>query len=277
MLRIVTLLAALVSMAKTAHADVIVACTFPTLPSVAMRFPVGLGAEKTMEVGGRPAVPLEEGQGVGRVISANVDGYSFSFTPENSEMHVGFGGKTLTSEEGRCVTVGGPVNETPLDLRGKPVESTVPIESAGRWRIETETSAFDDSTTVFVALDSNEPIRGQFGPAGPATLHLRCMENRTSLFLVLNDLFLSDIQGYGLVEYRIDDQEVETVEMTSSTSNKALGLWNGSKSIPMIKGLLLGQKVVFRATPFNESPVEFSFDLTGIDSATSLLRKACSW
>lgn len=285
----VSILLALI-VAAPVRAEVMLACTFPTLPAAVMRFPQADEAGKTMEIGGRPAIPLVEGQGSGRLISATVDGYDFRFAPANSVMDVTRGGVLIASETGACVTIGGPVTQTPIEIAAPaavlpiPAESletasvpkTVPIE-AGAWIVSEDISAFDDSRTVVLSIQSSEAIRGQFGPAAPAVMHLRCKENRTVLYLWLNDLFLSDIQGFGTVELRIDNQKAQSVRMAASTDNKALGLWDGGSSIPFIKKLLSGQTVVFRATPYNESPVEFSFDLTGLERAIAPLKEACSW
>lgn len=275
---------AIAAAAQSARAEVIVACTFPTLPSAVMRFPDAVGAAKTIEVGARPPVAVTEGQGADRLITAELDGYTFRFSPANSVMDVEADGVMVTSEEGRCVTTGGPVNESPLQIAAvapapaaAPPAATETAGGTGRWVVSEDRSAFDDSRTVVLSMESDDDIRGQFGPSRPASLYLRCMENTTVVYLVLNDLFLSDIQGFGKVEYRIDDGKAGSVSMTASTDNKALGLWNGGSSIPFIKKLIEGERVVFRATPFNESPVEFVVDLAGLETAIVPLREACSW
>lgn len=270
-----------------AQAEVILACAFPTLPAVVMRFP-DVGADKTMEVGARPPVPLIEGQGAGRLITATVDGFDFRFAPANFSLDVEKDGSVLQSEVGSCITIGGPVNEVPLQIAAAselPLETVfkeAPVteikpETPSKWLVSEDKSAFDDSRTVVLSLASNEPIRGQFGPAGPAMLYLRCMENTTVVYLWLNDLFLSDIEGYGMVEYRIDDQQAASANMSSSTDNKALGLWGGGKAIPFAKAMIGAERIVFRATPFNESPVEFSFDVVGLETAIKPLAEACAW
>ncbi|MFL9503704.1 type VI secretion system-associated protein TagO [Rhodopseudomonas palustris] len=284
------LLASLICLAPAlpTHAEVILACTFPTLPSVVMRFPDSLEAQKTMEVGARPPVALLEGQGAGRLMSASVDGFDFRYSPANSTLDVEKNGEALLSEPGNCVTIGGPVNKVPLQITvpsEEPIEPTTgatPVVEGqpaklGKWVISEDKSAFDDSRTVTLSLESSEAIRGQFGSPGPAMLYLRCMENTTVAYLWLNDLFLSDIEGFGMVDYRIDEQQATTLRMSTSTDNKALGLWDGGKSIPFIKALLGGKKIVLRATPFNDSPVEFGFDLTGLETAIAPLKEACAW
>ena len=269
---------------QPARSETVLACTFPTLPSVVMYFPDTPERKKTMEVGARPPVELSEGQGTGRFISAIVDGYSFRFSPENAMMDVEAEGKKVVSEVGKCATIGGPVNESPLKIEAaestpdaSPPIQEEPTKNSGKWVISEDNSAFDDSRTVVLSIHSDNDVRGQFGSAGPATVYLRCMENKTVVYLVLNDLFLSDIQGFGKVEYRIDDGKAGSVRMLASTDNKALGLWDGGSSIPFIKKLMQGKYIVFRATPFNESSVEFTVNLAGLDAAVTPLRKACSW
>lgn len=261
-------------------AETLLVCSFPTLPAAVMRFPDEAGAEKTMQIGQRPAVPLLEGQGAGRVISATVDGYGFRFAPVTSVMNVEREGATILTETGDCVTVGGPTSEVPLAIGGTaaaPMAAPATPAGTGRWKVEEDRSAFDDSRTVILSVESTDTVRGQFGPPGPVMMYLRCMENTTVFYLWINDLFLSDIQGFGVVDYRIDDREAGKIRAEVSTDNKAIGLWNGRQAIPFIKELAGGTRVAFRATPYNESPVEFTFDLTGLTDAVIPLKEACAW
>jgi len=57
----------------------------------------------------------------------------------------------------------------------------------------------------------------------------------------------------------------------------ALGLWDGSAPTSFIKLLMTGQTIVFRVTPFNESPLEFTMHLAGLEEALKPLRAACKW
>ena len=263
-----------------AHADVVLACLFDTLPQVVMTYPQDATLPATMRVAGRPAVDMVVGQGAGRLETGVVDGYAFQFAPANLSMNVQKDGVAVSEETGRCVTMGGPVNETPLALEGTTVAAvpeTAPPPDKGNWLVSQDKSALDDSETVVLSLNSDGVIAGQYGGAGPAQIYLRCLENTTSVFLIMNDLFLSDIQSFGTVDFRIDTGKADKVRMQASTDNKALGLWSGGTAIPFAKKLMDGGKVVFRATPFNESPVEFAFDLAGLPVAIEPLRKACKW
>jgi type VI secretion system protein VasI len=268
------LLIAATVMPRAAAADVVLACLFDTIPQVVLTYPQDPATAATMQVASRPAAEMVVGQGTDRLETAMIDGYRFQFAPANLSMDVQKDGAPLVTEIGRCVTMGGPANETPLTL-GEVVAAAPPDK--GKWLVSEDTSLLDDSTTVVLSMNSNETIAGQFGAAGPAQIYLRCLENTTSVFLILNDMFLSDIQGFGTVDFRIDATQADEVRMQSSTDNKALGLWSGGSAIPFAKRLMGGEKVVFRATPYNESPVEFSFDLTGLPVAIDPLRKACKW
>lgn len=151
------------------------------------------------------------------------------------------------------------------------------ITGSGKWNVRTDTSAMTDQKSVYLRLESDDSIRGKYGKPGPATLLLRCRENTTSAFFILNDLFLSDIQGYGNIEYRLDSLKMEKIRTETSTDNKALGLWSGSRAIPFIKKMLNHEKMVIRATPYNDSAVIATFDIRGIDQAISELRETCNW
>jgi type VI secretion system protein VasI len=149
--------------------------------------------------------------------------------------------------------------------------------SPGKWQKSVQQSALTDEKTVVLRLSSDDEIRGQFGDTGPATLILRCLENTTSAYFLFNDHFLADIQGYGKVDYRLDQNTMRSANMDVSTDNKALGLWSGGKSIPFLKAMLGHSTMVVRATPFNESSVTVTFDISGIDGAIQELRDTCHW
>lgn len=148
---------------------------------------------------------------------------------------------------------------------------------AGKWQIQFDTSKMTDQKNVFLTLDSDNEVPGTYGGSGPARLVLRCMENTTAVMLVVNDHFMADIQGYGRVEYRLDKEKATHLSMAVSTDNKALGLWSGGRAIPFVKGLIGHDRLVMRATPFNESSYTLTFDLAGLSAVLPDLREACNW
>jgi len=96
------------------------------------------------------------------------------------------------------------------------------------WVVREEISDLDDSKNVFISVKSSDDIRGKYANGrGFADLWIRCMENRTSIYITMNDFMLSDIQGYGDITLRLDKDKATSISGKVSTDNMALGLWGG--------------------------------------------------
>ena len=150
--------------------------------------------------------------------------------------------------------------------------------TVSQWDTQTERSAIDDSVSVFVSVDSQEPIQGRFSRGkAPARLVMRCVENTTSLLFNFNDNHMTSHQQYGEVTLRIDDGRAFTRRMNESTNNRTLGLWSGGQSIPVIRDMFGADLLTVRATPFSESPITVQFPISGIEDAVAPLREACNW
>lgn len=160
------------------------------------------------------------------------------------------------------------------DLKYKPAISDSKKSS---WQIEESVSKLDDSKSVAMLVSSDEQIRKRFGGSDTADLFIRCHEGSTSLYFVFADHFLASVEGYGQVTYRLDNEKPKTVNLSESTDNKALGLWNGGSSIPFIKKMLGHNSMIVRLTPYNESPITATFQIAGIDDAVKGLRSTCKW
>lgn len=149
--------------------------------------------------------------------------------------------------------------------------------SPNRWIVREDQSKFDDSRSVYLMLITSDKIPGKYGKPTSATLHLRCNENETNAYIHFGGHFMADIQGYGRVRYRIDDDVARTVSMDESTNHESLGLWNGGSSIPFIKRMLNHDSMVVEATPFSESTMTMTFPIAGLEDAVKPLREACHW
>lgn len=147
----------------------------------------------------------------------------------------------------------------------------------GAWLVRLDKSEFKDTTDVYMSVESDEELPCGMFDRSKATLLIRCKENTTSLFISTSCHLTSGHGGYGRVEYRIDDRKSVTRSFTDSTNNRALGLWNGGSSIPMIKQMLDGETLLTRFTPFNESAVTARFQIKGLNTAIAPLREACHW
>ena len=144
------------------------------------------------------------------------------------------------------------------------------------WRKRVEVSGMTDETNVFLSVESDNLIACGIYRSHRPILVVRCMEDTTAL-IISTSCFVSDIQGYGNVLYRLDKDRAVTKKFRASTNNEALGLWRGSRSIPVIKSMLGHKTMLVRFTPFNESPKEVAFNVTGLDSEIGDLREACNW
>lgn len=150
-------------------------------------------------------------------------------------------------------------------------------QTLGDWLVSTTTSRLDDSTNVVMTLSSMDSLPPRFGRAGKAQVYIRCMENTTAIYFVWNDHFLADIQGYGEVTYRKDNEPAKKHSMQVSTDNKALGLWRGGNAIPFIRSLFGGENLLVQITPFNESRMNADFRIAGLEDAIGPLREGCNW
>ena len=154
-----------------------------------------------------------------------------------------------------------------------PATATV---TKGKWRVTSETSKIDDSTNVYLTLESDTEFEGKYGSSQKATLYLVCRENKTNFYIVLGDHFLASSGGFGSVTYRIDRKPAKERRFEESTDNSALGLWNGA-GVPLIKELLGGASLLVRVTPFSESAITAEFSIAGLEEAIKPLREACRW
>ena len=145
------------------------------------------------------------------------------------------------------------------------------------WIVKEEKSKIDDSTNVLLTVSSVEPIKNQYGVETNLDALIVCREKKTDFYIVFGGHFMSSIEGYGKVTFRLDKQPAFQRQMTESTDHKALGLWGGANAIPFIKSLFGGSDLFVRATPYNESAVSADFNVSGLKSAIAPLERACKW
>lgn len=147
---------------------------------------------------------------------------------------------------------------------------------AGAWEIQRSTSGMDDSPSVAAAQESENFIIGRLGQKTVATAYVACRENKTDFFIVFGGLFMSDHREWGEVMLRLDKEKAFTRQFTESTDHSSLGLWQGA-GVKFLKSAIGKKRLLVRAVPFNESPVEAEFSLDGYDAAIAEVRKTCGW
>jgi type VI secretion system protein VasI len=154
--------------------------------------------------------------------------------------------------------------------------SAAAIQTTSAWLVKEETSKVDDSSNVFLYLDSSTPYQDRFGNAKNVTLTIACRERETNLWLSFDE-FMSDNQGGGEVTYRIDKTPAKNKQFEASSNNHALGLWYGANAVGFAKKLFGANNLLIRATPFSESTIQVEFQIAGLEEAVAPLRKACNW
>ena len=155
---------------------------------------------------------------------------------------------------------------------------TIPTEGIGNWTIFKDKSPVDDSVSIYLNLDANDYIDVKYKKFKP-NLTIRCRENATSIF-VNYGIFLGDKSIKPVT--RLDSEKaVSDVYWGTSTDHQAIFydslLGEGEASIKFIKQLLDKNKFFIRVIPYNEKPVDATFDLSGLDEAIKPLRSVCGW
>jgi type VI secretion system protein VasI len=164
------------------------------------------------------------------------------------------------------------------ELGRTPFTAEMPAPAQSAWAIAEESSKLTDEKTVMLQSLSDEEINCGWNKGAKIKLLLICKEGVTSLIFVTDcHMTSSEYDDYGTVEYRLDTEKAKKFAGVASTDHKALGLWSGAKSIPVIKQMMGKTKLVARMTPFSESPFTATFGVYGLKDAISPLRSACGW
>lgn len=189
-----------------------------------------------------------------------------------------WGVQSHSMEIRECATISEDLDR--LSCYDKAVGLTPKVEeftTSGSWSLSKKKSEFKDTTDVFLSVETEEPLTCGMFDKSRAVLLLRCMENTTSAMLITSCHLASGFQGYGDIEYRVDEKPSRKKSFEASTDNTSLGLWSGGSAIPFIKELLGGKEIIMRFTPFSESPTTAKFDISGLDKNISALSDACGW
>lgn len=155
-------------------------------------------------------------------------------------------------------------------------QPTIPSETdplGDQWQLQTESSALDDRTDVWLSVDSSNTQPNQVNRPERARLYARCMNNSTNLFIVFND-YTSDNQN---VRYRIDEGEVASAWMQTMNGGDGIGIWSGGTAIPFIRRLFDGENLVVSYRSYTNNSLEFVFDISGLRERIPVLAQNCGW
>jgi len=154
-----------------------------------------------------------------------------------------------------------------------PEQSDTAPATAGNWKVEQRDTGISGAADVYMVVQAIEKIPGEDGQVRPV-LVVRCENNNTAV--IFNFARFIE-QSRAEAALRIDDGEVVAASLKMSASGKAFGFWRGDESVPFVKRLLGGKRLLVQVTPFGARPVLAEFPVEGLDEAVTPLRKACGW
>lgn len=151
-------------------------------------------------------------------------------------------------------------------------EEQANTQSGDHWWFSEEESALDSRKDVWLRVTSSNSEPDNIGGLRNAYLWVRCMENRTNLFITF-DRYTSDNQN---VKYRLDEGAVKKQWMETMNGGDGIGIWSGGRAIPFIKSMLGKDEMVVSYDTYS-ALVEFKFDISGLNNRIAPLAEACSW
>lgn len=177
------------------------------------------------------------------------------------------------------IMVAWPLRADVPDCRGAGLRCVELTSASGRiqvptpWRTEIDLSDFAGTNDVFLSSRSEKALRcGE----GHATLFLRCLQDRTALFIWHGCVVPSDQQLFQ-VEMSIDGGAVETLTWQVGGEAATLGLWAYDDARRLIEKFYGADRVALRYEDALGLKREMAFPITGLKRAIVPLRIACGW
>ena len=144
-----------------------------------------------------------------------------------------------------------------------------PVRGVGLWEVSTDLSKIDDSTSVTALLTASQPIGAGYKQAIPTAV-ARCKEGDLDFYIVWG-MFIGSSKHP--VTMRLDSDDAGIENWSVSTDHKAT-FYSGNVNV-LFEALTKAKKLVVRTTPYGESPVITSFDISGFSNVHPAILKAC--
>ena len=148
--------------------------------------------------------------------------------------------------------------------------------AASKWQTYSSKSKIDDNNIVVISVDAINAFADKYGRKYNATLNIRCMEKKTSVYVHFGGIFVAETGGYGDLTIRVDEKQAFKRKSNVATNNQSLGFWRGD-GLGIAKSLLGGKSLLIAFTPYSESSQEVEFPIEGIDDAIKPVRAECKW
>ncbi len=145
------------------------------------------------------------------------------------------------------------------------------------WIIETSATSNPERPTIFLATESINNKLSDTGPARPAKMLIRCLNNTTAVLFEFPGYEMSDDREYSEIEYHTSGESDDILELSIAGNKSVLGVWRGFRAIPFVRKLFDKQSLDILATAKNGTDLEASFNITGIETSITKLRNTCEW
>jgi type VI secretion system protein VasI len=144
-----------------------------------------------------------------------------------------------------------------------------PAAGKGKWSTSTTTDPLTDQS-VYVAILTAGTGRGRFGES--IDLVVRCAKKTTDLYINWASFLGSEST---FVTHRVGKDKAVRQSWVVSTDHKS-SFYPGSP-VSTLKKMIDTNSFVVNVTPYSESPVTATFDISGASEALSDVRKGCGW
>ena len=139
-------------------------------------------------------------------------------------------------------------------------------------------SPLDDSRSVYLTLDAEEPIRPGTVFARKPTLVIRCHEGASHLYIAYGTLLGSDVDtGPHRLTLRVGGAPAVEDAWFRSTDNRSLGLWRRDAVVAFVDRLLGADRLTVRTADSRGMPLTAVFPVAGLGEAIVPLAQACRW
>lgn len=145
------------------------------------------------------------------------------------------------------------------------------------WINETSITDNPQKPTIFLATESVNNKLSDNGPARPAKMLIRCLNNTTAVLFEFPGYEMSDVREYSEIVYHTGGESDDILELSIAGNKSVLGLWRGFRAIPFVRKLFDKQSLEIMATAKNGTDLEASFNISGIETSITKLRDTCEW
>lgn len=107
-----------------------------------------------------------------------------------------------------------------------------------------------------------------------SALVIRCLNNKTEMFLNIGDSFFPFMDDTQKIGIKIDEEKAYFEKANQSADAKAVFFY---KPINFLKKLKDKSKVIFRYKPINKTDQNATFEIKGINQIVDEMSETCKW